>query len=166
MASRISRRALLALAGSAALAAAAGPAAAQAVPVRDIHVTATSDGATLQTLAQMVGEEFVALLGARYVRGARTGGTLVVTLTGVDLVDSTGAASGGRHRTFNGGNGGNDQLEGTVALLGPRREVIAAFPLLAVTGATFRADWRMVPDPRRLQSLAHAFAYWAVGKLG
>src|SRR5262249_22293605 len=122
MASRISRRALLALAGSAALAAAAGPAAAPAVPVRGIHVAATSDGATLQTLAQMVGEEFVALLGARYVRGARTGGTLVVTLTGVDLVDSTGAASGGRHRTFNGGNGGNDQLEGTVALLGPRRE--------------------------------------------
>ena len=61
--------------------------------------------------------------------------------------------------------GGADALQGDVALVGPRREALAAFPMLATTGATFRSEMRAFPDPRRLDALARAFAWWTVGKL-
>jgi hypothetical protein len=38
--------------------------------------------------------------------------------------------------------------------------------MLATTGPTLRSTLRMYPDPRRLNALARAFAWWTVDKLG
>jgi len=49
---------------------------------------------------------------------------------------------------------------------GPRGEALTDFPFLASTGAMFRSSLDFYPDPRRLQGLAHAYAYWVARKIG
>ena len=64
-----------------------------------------------------------------------------------------------------GHGGGADALQGQVALIGPRRETLTEFPMLATTSPTFRSAMSIGPDPRRLNALARSFAYWTAGKL-
>ncbi|MDQ0472932.1 hypothetical protein [Labrys wisconsinensis] len=164
------RRAALAVVGASVLAAAlAGcttPAPglteqAKAMPISGVHVSGTANR-TLEVLAPLVAQELVSELGSRYAPGARGGATLVVELTGV-LIE-TGGNGGSRHYRFS--VDAVDQLEGRVSLLGPRGEALTDFPFLASTGAMFRSSLDFYPDPRRLQGLAHAYAYWIARKIG
>lgn len=134
---------------------------AKAMPIRGVHVSGTANR-TLQVLAPMVAQELVAELGPRYAPGAKGGATVVIELTGV--VIETGSNGGSRHFRFN--IDAVDQLEGRVTLLGPRGEALTDFPFLASTGAMFRSSLDFYPDPRRLQGLAHAYAYWVARKIG
>jgi hypothetical protein len=161
----IDRRSVLAVLGAAALAAAAGPAAADpaaGVPIGAIEVSGLRT-ATLQALAPMVARQIATILGPRYQPGVRGGATLVINLTLASIDDSGGGADTST-RPY-GHDAGSDALTGDVALYGPRREALAEFPMLATSGAVLRSTLRPFPDPRRLDMLARAFAWWTVRKI-
>jgi hypothetical protein len=160
----VTRRTLLSFVGGAvAMVAGQAPAAPAIVPIRVIRVTGER-AVTLQNLAPLVAEQLASILGPRYAPGARGGATLLVQLTQVLLDDGDGGT--GSLRLPFGHDTGTDQLEGQVMLVGPRREAFATFPLLVNSGAIYRSSLRMFPDPRRLNALARAFAWWTVSKLG
>jgi hypothetical protein len=161
----IDRRTILASFGAAALAAAAGPVAADpaaGLPIGAIHVSGLRT-ATLQALAPMVARQVATILGPRYQPGVRGGATLVIDLTLASIDDSGGGADTSS-RPF-GHDAGSDALTGDVVLVGPHREALAEFPMLATSGAIFRSTLRALPDPRRLEMLARAFAWWTVRKI-
>jgi len=171
MSQSLSRRSLLTLA-AVSLAAASldtfglgeGAAAqARAVPIRAIKVSGTRT-VTLQAIAPMVADQIGSILGPRYSPGAKGGATLVVDLTLI-ILDEDAGGTGSLSLPF-GRDSGVDQLQGRVSLIGPRREAITSFPLLATSSATYRSVLRMYPDPRRLNGIARAFAWWTVDKLG
>ncbi|MGH6645141.1 MAG: hypothetical protein ACRED3_20845, partial [Bradyrhizobium sp.] len=117
----------------------------------------------LEQLAPLVAEQLAPLLGRRYAPGARGGSTLLIELTGSVLDDSD---NGGSHDFRFSRGAAVDQLEGKVALVGPRGEAFASFPLLVSHGAMFGSIMDIYPDPRRLRDLARAYAYWVASKLG
>jgi hypothetical protein len=165
MSHRVSRRAVMSMlvGGTMALAAGNRAVAAPGVPIGAIHVTGRRTR-TLTVLAPLVAEELATILGPRFAPGLKGGATLIVDLTQVILDDGDGG-TGSFVLPF-GQDSGSDQLEGNVVLVGPRREALAEFPMLATSGATYRSKLRAFPDPRRLKILARAFAWWTVGKLG
>ena len=148
-----------AVAGGAALAAPAVP----GLAIGAVRVTIARQTRTLAVIAPMVAERIADNLGPRLVPGARGGATLFVELTQV-LIDNGDGGTGSLQLPF-GQDSGVDQLQGHVVLIGPHREALVEFPMLANSGATFRSSLRMFPDPRRLENLARAFAWWTVGKL-
>jgi hypothetical protein len=160
---RIDRRTLLMLAAGAVLGGAgSAEAAPSGAPIGAIRVTG-SRTVTLATLAPMVADQLAGMLAERYRPGLRGGATLVIELTQVVLDDSDGSSG---DRFFSGHGGGADALQGHVALIGPRREALAEFPMLATTSPIRRRVLPAGPDLLRLNALAHSFAYWTAGKLG
>ena len=165
MSGKVSRREVLSVIAGAASALALGGSALAAVggmPIGAIRVEG-SRTRTLSELAPMVAGALGTILGPRYQPGARGAATLVVELTQV-IIDDGDGGTGSLSLPF-GHDGGADQLEGHVVLVGPGRELLAEFPMLTSSGPTFRSQLRMLPDPRRLANLARSFAWWTVGKL-
>jgi hypothetical protein len=161
----VDRRGVLALIAGAACAVASGGmalAATGGAPISAIRV----DGRRTRTLAElapMVAGELGTILGPRFQPGVRGGATLVIELTQV-IIDDDDGGTGSLRLPF-GRDSGVDQLQGHVTLIGPRRELLAEFPMLSSSGATFRSQLRAFPDPRRLANLARSFAWWTAGRL-
>lgn len=127
---------------------------------RSIHVTGTRTR-QIAALAVLVQGQLQRQLGARYVPGARGGASLDVVLT-----DAVLPVGGGRTIRDVGEGPDNDQLEGRVAVTGPGGRPITSFPLLSSSLAINNSEYYQFEDSQRLQSVARAFAYYTIQKLG
>ena len=157
----IHRRALLVLGASLALGGCAtSMAAGPAVPVvRSVRVTGDQN-VYIERIAPYVQRAIVEQLGPRYQPGAGGGATLVVELTGIELPTASADSFG----PF--GSDSSDDLDSRVTVLSPSGAVIKNFPLLVSTFSVDADDRIPFPTPRRFNSLAHTYSYWAVSKLG
>lgn len=101
----------------------------------------------------------------RAVFADRIGGggpRLVVRITGVSLNSyASGGPASGRHGRGGGGGGDNDYLEGEALIVGPRGEILARYPQLSVTPASYGGAWYdPLSEQRRTAILAQHYAQW------
>jgi hypothetical protein len=96
-------------------------------------------------------------------RLGRAGPRLVVRIDKLQLAAYVGESSGG---LFSSGTP-NDYLEGEALLVGPRGEILAAYPQLLALPASSGGAW-YVPggEQRRAEALARAYAQWLRRKVG
>lgn len=96
-------------------------------------------------------------------RIGRSGPRLVVRIDKLQLASYVGESSGG---LFSGGTP-NDYLEGEALLVGPRGEILAAYPQLLALPANSGGAW-YVPggEQRRAEVLAKYYALWLRRKIG
>jgi hypothetical protein len=162
---RLSRRALLTLAGGASLALVSGAAGAQGVGIGAIQVDnrrllALGGGQPASEMKLLLEAELRRLYAGQMRRG---GATLVVTLRSLNL-SSNGGQNGGRHG--GGGSGSNDTMETDAMLVGPRNELIAQTSVLSPVGAGIGMRWTPEIQTQRLQNLAVHNAGWIRRQLG
>ena len=99
-------------------------------------------------------------LGRLYQRGK--GATLHVVVKGVWL--SSFAGGSGRST---GGGGSNDNFDSEITVLGPRGEVLQAFPILSVVDSGSGGAWyRPDVDQRRVAALIENNSLWIKRYLG
>jgi hypothetical protein len=156
---RLSRRALLALAGGASLTLISGAADAQGVGIGAIHVDnrrllALGGGQPAAEMKLLLEAELRRLYAGQMRRG---GAALVVTLRSLNL-NSHGGQNGGRHG--GGGSSSNDTMETDAMLVGPRNELIAQTSVLSPVGAGIGMRWTPEIQTQRLRDLAAHNAGW------
>jgi hypothetical protein len=157
--SRLSRRAVLTLAGGASLTLISGAAGAQGVGLGAIHVDnrrllALGGGQPAAEMKLLLEAELRRLYSGQMRRG---GATLVVTLKSLNL-NSHGGQNGGRHG--GGGSSSNDTMETDAMLVGPRNELIAQTSVLSPVGAGIGMRWTPEIQTQRLRDLAAHNAGW------
>lgn len=102
--------------------------------------------------------ELATVFAGRVQRGAPR---LVVRVNSILTPSYVGNSGGGGRFGGGGGNGTNDYLDSEARLLGPRGEIVAAFPVLSAVPASSSGAWYLQDnDTRRLQTLARHNASW------
>ncbi|MBF9234293.1 hypothetical protein [Microvirga alba] len=134
MSPRLSRRFFLTGLAVAGFSAGAGPASAQAFPQYFssfvVDVSALKEKG-LGPFADLVGAAALDELNRAFAdRIDRRGSRLVVRITGIFLTPFP--EGGGGDRRWHGGGGGTDSLEGEALAVGPKGEILARHPQLAV----------------------------------
>lgn len=154
-----------ALGGLAALLLMGTPALAQAGTISGVAVDvsrlrASGLGPFADLLARALLAETRAVFADRIGKG---GPRLVVRIDRIQLASYVGESSGG---LFSSGTP-SDYLEGEALLVGPRGEIIAAYPQLLALPASSGGAW-YVPggEQRRAEALARTYAQWLRRKMG
>lgn len=158
--SPLSRRSFLTGLACACLAAGAGPAQAQAFPqyfssfAVDVSVLKAKG---LGPFADLVAAATLDELRRSFAdRVDRRGPRLVVRLTGIFLTPFPDG--GGGDDWWRGGGGGSDSLEGEALAVGPRGEIIARHPQLAVLDV--RTSILTPNEPGRAAAVARHYVLW------
>jgi hypothetical protein len=151
----LSRRSLLAgLAASAAAPSLAQVTVFSSVAVDASYLRATGQGLAADLVETVMTDELRRLFADRI--GGR-GPRLVVRVTQLHL---TGFPAGGTR----GGGGASDAMDGEALIVGPRGEVLAAYPLFAALGAN-GATRDLDNEPRRVVAVSRFYAQWLRRKI-